>query len=187
MNKKVEDIIHLYNTSKAVNYFGEIVSKREHMIQTAILAQDNMESEQVILACLLHDIGHLLKNDDMNGLGVQNHGIIGKQYLEEMGMNKKVCKLVEKHIDAKRYLVSIDKTYYEKLSDVSNNKLEYQGGKMNVNEIETFEKDLDMLELLAIEYYDENGKKKKVKDLPPIESFIPLIKKYIKRTINEYI
>ena len=40
------------------NYFGENVSKKEHMIQCAVSAQEHMESEKVILACLLHDIGH---------------------------------------------------------------------------------------------------------------------------------
>jgi 2-amino-1-hydroxyethylphosphonate dioxygenase (glycine-forming) len=95
-------------------------------------------------------------------------------------MNKKVCKLVEKHVDAKRYLVSTDETYYEKLSDASKKTLEYQGGKMDTKEIETFEGDIDMLNILGVRYYDENGKKIKVKDLPPIESFIPLLKKYIR-------
>jgi len=180
MNKKIEDLIHLFNTKGVENYFGEVVSKQEHMIQAAVLAQDNMEPEQVILACLLHDIGHLLENDDMNGLGVKDHGFVGKQYLEEMGMNKKVCKLVEKHVDAKRYLVSTDETYYEKLSDASKKTLEYQGGKMDTKEIEIFEGDIDMLNILGVRYYDENGKKIKVKDLPPIESFIPLLKKYIR-------
>ena len=56
------------------------------MIQAAVSAQEHMESEQLILACLLHDIGHLLEKDDMGGLGVKNHGTVGKQYLEKIGM-----------------------------------------------------------------------------------------------------
>ena len=130
------------------------------MIQAAVSAQEHMESEQLILACLLHDIGHLLEKDNMNGLGVMNHGTVGKQYLEKMGMNKKVCKLVESHVAAKRYLVSIDESYYEKLSDASKKTLEYQGGKMNEDEINSFEKDLDMIEILGVRYHDDNGKNK---------------------------
>ena len=179
MNKNIEDLINLYNTVGNENYFGEVVSKREHMIQAAVSAQEHMESEQLILACLLHDIGHLLEKDDMGGLGVMNHGTVGKQYLEKIGMNKRICKLVESHVAAKRYLVSIDESYYEKLSDASKKTLEYQGGKMNEDEINSFEKDLDMLEILGVRYHDDNGKKIKIKDLPTIESFIPLIKKYI--------
>lgn len=187
MNKNIEDLIKLYNTKGSENYFGEDVSKREHMIQAAVSAQEHMESEILVLACLLHDIGHLLKKDDMNGLGVTNHGVVGKEYLEKIGMNKKVCKLVNGHVMAKRYLVSIDESYYEKLSDASKKTLEYQGGKMNEEEINSFEKDLDMIEILGVRYHDNNGKKINVKDLPTIELFIPLIKKYIKRTLTEYI
>ena len=87
--EKREELIKLYNTVGNENYFGEVVSKREHMIQSAVSAEEHIESEQLILACLLHDIGHLLEKDDMNGLGVKNHGTVGKQYLEKMGMNKK--------------------------------------------------------------------------------------------------
>ena len=57
--------------------------------------------------------------------------------------------------------------------------LEYQGGKMNEGEINSFEKDLDMIEILGVRYHDDNGKKIKIKDLPTIESFIPLIQKYM--------
>ena len=148
--KKVEELIKLYNTVGNENYFGEVVSKREHMLQSAVSAEEHIESEQLILNCLLHDIGHLLEKDDMRGLGVKNHGTVGKQYLEKMGMNKRVCKLVESHVYAKRYLVSIDESYYEKLSEASKKTLEYQGGKMNEEEINNFEKDLDMIEILGV-------------------------------------
>ena len=179
MNKNITDLINLYNTKGQENYFGEVVSKKEHMIQSAVSAEEHMETEEVILACLLHDIGHLLENDDMNGLGVMDHGVVGSKYLEKIGMNKKVCKLVEKHVEAKRYMVSIYESYYEKLSDASKKTLEYQGGKMNEAEINEFEKDIDMIYILGVRYYDDKGKKIEVKNLPTIESFIPLIEKYL--------
>ena len=179
MNQNIIDLINLYNTKGQENYFGEVVSKKEHMIQSAVSAEEHMETEEVILACLLHDIGHLLENDDMNGLGVMDHGVVGSKYLEKIGMNKKVCKLVEKHVAAKRYMVSIYESYYENLSDASKKTLEYQGGKMNEAEINEFEKDIDMIYILGVRYHDDNGKKIKIKNLPTIESFIPLIEKYL--------
>jgi hypothetical protein len=44
-----------------------------------------------------------------------------------------------------------------------------------------------MIEILGVQYHNNNRHKIKIKNLPTIESFIPLIKKYIKRTITEYI
>ena len=180
MNTKIDNLINLFNTKGEENYFGENVSKKEHMIQCAVSAQEHMESEKVILACLLHDIGHLLEDDNMNGLGVVDHGNIGRIYLENMGLDKKICKLVGMHINAKKYLVSVDKSYYDKLSDASKKTLEYQGGKMNEDEINKFEKDLDMLDILSVRYHDDKGKKIDVKNLPELETFIPLIEKYMK-------
>ncbi len=115
MNTKIDNLINLFNTKGEENYFGENVSKKEHMIQCAVSAQEHMKSEKVILACLLHDIGHLLEDDNMNGLGVVDHGNIGRIYLENMGLDKKICKLVGMHVNAKKYLVSVDKSYYDKL------------------------------------------------------------------------
>lgn len=184
MNQKIEEIIQLYNTRGCENYFGENVSKREIMIQSAVSADEHMESEELILGCLLHNIGHLLENDDIK---FSNYGKLGSEYLEKMGMNKKVCKLVEKHIYAQRYLVSIDKTYYDKLSEATKKIIDNHGGEMNEVEINKFENDVDMIEILGVQYHNNNRHKIKIKDLPTIESFIPLIKKYIKRTITEYI
>ena len=66
----MEQIISLYNSMGNSQYFGENVSKTTHMIQSAIAAMNNDEPDFIILSCLLHDIGHLLETDNMNGLGV---------------------------------------------------------------------------------------------------------------------
>ena len=175
----IDCIINLYNTYGNEKYFGECVSKKEHMIQAAVSAQQHNETNEVILACLLHDIGHLLGKDDMNGLGVCDHGKVGRLYLEQINMDKKVCKLVENHVNAKKYLVSTDTTYYNKLSEASKQTLEYQGGKMTPEEITIFQNDPDFISMIAVRFHDDNGKEINVTNLPSIEDFIPLIKKYL--------
>ena len=68
----------------------------------ATLALKNGETEDVVLNC----IGHFLEEDDTNGFGVKEHGKIASKYLKNIGINKNICKLVEKHTDVKRYLVT---------------------------------------------------------------------------------
>jgi predicted HD phosphohydrolase len=179
IDNKISDILSLYIEQGDTNYFGEKVTKTEHMIQCAVIAEKNKEPDYIILACLLHDIGHFLDKDDMNGLGVSNHGIIASNYLKKLGMNSRICFLVEKHIDAKRYLVTIDKKNYDKLSDASKKTLEFQGGKMTDEELYKFENSEEFLNILKIRNYDDNGKQIN-KDLPNIETFKQLIKKYLK-------
>ena len=47
------------------------------MIQSAVSAQRANESNEIVLACLLHDIGHFLDQDDMGGYGVVDHCKLG--------------------------------------------------------------------------------------------------------------
>ena len=97
----MESILQLYKKHGGSEYFGEVVSKTTHMIQTVIASQNNNEPDYLVLACLLHDIGHFLEDDNMNGLGVIEHGKIGADYLRNLNMYEKVCCLVENHVLAK--------------------------------------------------------------------------------------
>jgi len=180
----MDKILELYSKFGDSEYLGEDVSKTVHMIQAAHAAEKNNEPDYVVLACLLHDIGHFLENDNMNGLGVIEHGKVAGDYLRELGMYEKVCILVENHVTAKRYLVSKNDDYYEKLSDASKKTLEYQGGRMSSEEMRIFEENEDFRDILRIRYYDDNGKKVGV-EIPDLNHYHDLIKKYLNKYRND--
>ncbi len=54
-------IIELYEKHGASDYIGENLTQLEHMTKAAMLAEDYGENKNIILACFLHDIGHLLE------------------------------------------------------------------------------------------------------------------------------
>ena len=171
-------LINLYKFHGNSNYFGEDVSKTEHMIQAALAAQNNNESDYIVLACLLHDIGHFLEEDNMNGLGVIEHSKLGADYLRKLKIDDKVCDLVENHVMAKKYLVSKHSDYYNKLSDASKKTLEFQGGRMSDSEMLEFEKRYNFNDILKIRHYDDIGKDKNLK-IPDITSFKNIIMNYL--------
>ena len=80
----VDKIINKYQNNNSL-YIGEKVTITEHMIQTAMLAEENKSPTSLICACLLHDYGHfiignpdeLVKNN-MDG----EHESIGYEYLK---------------------------------------------------------------------------------------------------------
>ena len=115
----MNSIIDLYKKFGDTEYLGECVSKTTHMIQAAHSAEKNNEPDFLVLACLLHDIGHFLDEDNMNGLGVIEHGKVGADFLRKLGMNERVCCLVENHVKTKKYLKETKKlefkTYYSYL------------------------------------------------------------------------
>ena len=58
----VDEIINKYQNNNSL-YIGEKVTITEHMIQTAMLAEENHSPESLICACLLHDYGHFIIED----------------------------------------------------------------------------------------------------------------------------
>ncbi len=177
-SKMLSEIIDLYNNCGNDNYYGEKVSKTEHMIQCAVSAELAGEPDYIVVSCLLHDIGHFLAKDDTNGYGVADHGKVGYNYLRSMCVDRRVCNLVRKHTDAKRYLVTIDNKKYDQLSEASKRTLEFQGGKMNNDELRDMLSDPCLDDILKVRKYDDMGKRENV-TLPKIEAFIPLINKFL--------
>ena len=60
----VNQIISSYSNNKSL-YIGEKVTITEHMIQTAMLAEKNNSSSDLVCSSLLHDYGHfILDNPD---------------------------------------------------------------------------------------------------------------------------
>ena len=175
----MDDIIKLYETFGHSEYYGECVSKTDHMLQTAQAAEKKGEKNHLVLACLLHDIGHFLEKDDMNGLGVIEHGKLGADFLRQLGMSEIVCILVENHVNAKKYLVSKHLDYYNNLSDASKKTLEFQGGKMSLEEMEAFEMHPFFDDIIKMRHYDDVGKNigKTTKNIYDYE---PLISNYLR-------
>ena len=180
--KNITDIIDLYTKYGESDYIGESITQTEHAIQCAELAIHDSRLDRydeyirncVIVAALLHDIGHLIgiQDNDMQmcncntdnkfgnaSLGIVGHEGIGSIYLKQCGMPSLVCELVDSHVAAKRYLCTVRTDYYEKLSDASKETMRMQGGMMNNEQIKDFKSSF-MPELkIFIREYDDEAKK----------------------------
>ncbi|MEO7992509.1 MAG: HD domain-containing protein [Chryseolinea sp.] len=141
----VNEVFALYEKFGYADYIGEPVSQLEHMSQSAQLAMSEGFDDEVILAAFFHDIGHICvmnhSENNVNGFGIRSHEKIGAGYLRTKGFPERVAKLVENHVQAKRYLTFKHPDYYQQLSDASRKTLEFQGGVMNVSEADYFESD----------------------------------------------
>lgn len=141
----VNEVFSLYTEYGEEDYIGEKMTQLDHALQTAYMAQENDYSNEIILGCFLHDIGHLVGlkdcSDKMHNLGIYKHEIIGAEYLEKRNFPAVVCDIVRNHVNAKRYLITTNPEYYKKLSLASQGTLVYQGGKMTEKELKEFNKD----------------------------------------------
>ena len=157
-------VFGLYERFGASDYIGEPVSQLEHMSQAAELAMAEGCDDEVVLAAFFHDIGHLCAEgaDNMGGYGVVSHERLGADYLREAGFSERLARLVEYHVQAKRYLTLREPGYYAQLSEASRRTLEYQGGVMSAAEADAFAADPLCALSLRIRRWDELAKERAV-------------------------
>jgi phosphonate degradation associated HDIG domain protein len=176
------EIMNLFEKYGDEDYDGEPVSQASHMIQCAMLAMNKGEDTELILGAFLHDLGHLLKHrqqtEAMGNYGVVNHEGIGANYLRAKGFSERICAVVEKHVDAKRYLVATEPGYKEKLSEASLKTLEYQGGPMDKEEATAFKQQPFFHDIIKVRLWDEQAKDTKAATLP-LDHFMQLIREHL--------
>lgn len=157
----VEEVFGLYERFGDSDYIGEPVSQLQHMSQAAQLAMAEGFDDEVVLAAFFHDIGHLCATDNaesMDGFGVVSHERLGADYLRRAGFSERLARLVEYHVQAKRYLTLKEPGYYARLSEASRRTLGYQGGVMSEAEAEAFEQDPLCAVSLRMRQWDEQAK-----------------------------
>lgn len=163
--------------------YGEAVSELSHALQCAQSAQRREASDAIIVAALLHDIGHLLhdRGEDIADLGVDmHHEALGEKYLRRW-FSEHVSRPVGLHVQAKRYLCAVEPGYLEGLSPASRQSLELQGGVMSADEVASFKADPFSEDAILVRYCDEDGKAVNCV-LPSIRTYAPLIRAELVRS-----
>jgi 2-amino-1-hydroxyethylphosphonate dioxygenase (glycine-forming) len=158
--KQINELFTLYQKYGCSDYIGEDVSQVEHMTQAAMLAEHDNQPIEVVLAALFHDIGHLIEQDNRDYLGAINHEDIAYNYLKKIGIPEPIPTLVKGHVVAKRYLVTTDKKYYNRLSESSKQTLIQQGGLLTEQECRVFNMHPLSYYMLKIRHYDDKAKVK---------------------------
>lgn len=126
----LDQIITLLEKAGAERYGMEAVSQLEHALQCAMHAERTGSSPELITACLLHDIGHLVGEGDEGQaeIGVDAaHEHLAADWLARY-FPEAVTAPVRLHVDAKRYLCQAETQYWAGLSQASKTSLEVQGG-----------------------------------------------------------
>jgi phosphonate degradation associated HDIG domain protein len=155
-----EEILAIFQRCGSSAYFGESVSMTEHALQAAYFAQAAAAPPALIVAALLHDIGHLVDDvpsDIADWTMDAHHEEIGSRWLATRFLPE-VSEPVRLHVPAKRYLLATDAGYFAKLSPASVITLKLQGGPMTAQEVSRFETERFHKEAVRVRQWDDQGK-----------------------------
>jgi len=161
-------------------YLGEPVTMGEHMLQGATIAEQDGQPEEIIVAALLHDIGHFTSEFGtfmMDDTEDRHHEDAGAAVLERF-FPKIVTDCCRYHVAAKRYLCATRPDYFNRLSEASIHSLNLQGGAMTVEEVAVFEQNPNLKDIIAVRYLDEAGKQAGMKT-PDFWHFAPMVQNLV--------
>ena len=174
----IDEVLALFERFGGRHY-DEDLSQGAHAEQTAALAGAAGANDEVVVAALLHDVGHLLEMADRDGRRDrsvdQRHESVGAAWLASL-YGPAVTAPIALHVRAKRYLCAVDPSYHDGLSTGSVASLERQGGPLIPDEVAAFEANPGWEGAVELRRWDDQAK---VLDLAvaPIESYRSLLER----------
>lgn len=154
---------------------AEALTQLAHGLQcAAALAIDHPDDLELQAAGLLHDLGHKLEPGDVEG-----HGRHGRAFVEGL-LGERVGALIELHVPAKRWLVTVDPAYRALLSEMSVETLAAQGEELTADERAAFESHPDHAAAVALRRADEAAKVVGL-EMEPVDRWIPVLEQVAAR------
>jgi gamma-butyrobetaine dioxygenase len=144
IDEALDTIERTFYSAEGMAYLGEDVTMIQHQLQAGALAMGC--GDGLVVAALLHDIGHVIGRDEGGTDATEaladerdaRHDASGARWLSRW-FGPEVTEPVRLHVAAKRFLVATERDYAEKLSSASVHTLRLQGGPMSQQEVREFE------------------------------------------------
>jgi phosphonate degradation associated HDIG domain protein len=177
----IAEVRRLFAERGDSGYGGEAVTQAEHAFQSADLARRAGAGPGLIVAALLHDVGHLLHDlpDDAPDEGIDDrHERLAARWLTRWFVDD-VVEPVRMHVDAKRFLCAVDPGYAGLLSEPSLVSLKLQGGPMSEDEVRAFRASPHHEAAVALRRWDDEAKDPDAV-VDGLEAYIPLIESVLR-------
>jgi predicted HD phosphohydrolase len=129
---------------------GEAVDLWQHQLQTAAELERRGADPELIVAGLLHDLGD-------GRVSEAAHAPWAAALVRPL-LGDRVAEAIALHADAKRYLCTVDRAYWDTLSPTSRRTMEGQGGLMTPEELARFEANPHHRDAILLRECDDAGK-----------------------------
>ncbi|MBI1892038.1 MAG: HD domain-containing protein [Burkholderiales bacterium] len=175
-NLTIDTIVDWLRTRAHGWYGGEVVTQLQHALQCATLARAEGAEPELVVAALLHDIGHVAEAQEDR---IYPHGELAACLLKGL-FPPVVTEPIRLHVDAKRYLCATDSLYWDDLSDASKKSLAWQGGPFTAEEAKVFIRKPYAADAVRLRRWDEAAKEPGAPVLA-LEQFVPLMQSVMRR------
>lgn len=150
----------LFDGEGGQEYLGEKVSMAQHMLQTGRAARDGGAPTALVVAAVLHDVGHFsgaISGRELMSGNDNHHDDVAARWLATW-FGPEVTEPVRLHVAAKRYLCATEPAYYDRLSDASKFTMSVQGGSMSPEEVAGFAAEPFAAAACRLRRFDDLGK-----------------------------
>lgn len=183
----LDQVIELYERW-GTEHYDEDLSQLDHALQTAALASRGTTDEALIVAALLHDVGHLIElaaggsapsGSQPNDSSDLHHEAVGAKYLGSL-FGPTVTEPIALHVRAKRYRCAVDAAYAAGLSAGSTRSLERQGGPLDARAATAFEQLPGAHAAISLRAWDDGGKVDGL-EVPDLASYLPMMRRAMRQ------
>lgn len=171
--RQIEELFDLHGHTRYEGAREEALTACAHALQCAQLAEWAEAPVRLVVAALLHDIGHFIATDPAADAIDDVHELRALGLLKT-SFDHEVIEPIRLHVQAKRYLVSVDARYAATLSGASAHTLALQGGPMSADERRWFEALPQSAEALMLRRWDDLAKQPGRKT-PPLGYYLALV------------
>ncbi|OUX00699.1 MAG: hypothetical protein CBD91_06150 [Phycisphaeraceae bacterium TMED231] len=172
-------LLFAYFRERGSSNYDESVTQLEHGLQCAALAAAEDGRPHMIVAALLHDVGHLFVGEHDGETDFleadHDHETVAAAALDHL-FPPEVLDPIRLHVPAKRYLCTVDPSYHDGLSRASKRSLELQGGTLSDEERAEMEREPAIEDALRLRRWDDRAKMSDL-DVPELEAYADLVSK----------
>lgn len=170
----IDDVMSLLQSKGSIECADGKATQLDHALQVAHLAQAEKAPPNLVVAALLHDVGHMLASGPDPAHAKVGHEWVAQHFPPE------VSEPVRLHVEAKRYLSATDNNYLERLAPTSVKSLHVQGGPMTEAELDAFEEEVHYPDAVKLRHWDDQAKTETLA-APPLDAYRETIASLLKK------
>ena len=179
-------IINSFKIASTIQYGESAVSELEHALQCAELADHAGADEELVVACMLHDVARFAVpqeqiSDTLQSASVtadaRGHGEVAAELMHGL-LPERSLFCIRYHAEAKQYLCQTNESYRNKLSAASVATMKIQSSSTDQEKLNTLAAHEWWGDALRVRVWDDAGKVKG-KTTRSFEYWIERVNKFI--------